>query len=101
MVQVIRAIGFTIRAMEVIVAIVVKGTAEALCVSVVNTGCPDGEAHPPVFHINPDKGPGGKDQLQEESHIQQPVNTISLCSGSRNIEPMLDFDIVKIIGYLR
>lgn len=84
--QVFRAVGSTIRAVEVVVAIVVKGAAEALCISVVNTGHPDGQAHPPIVHVGPDKGPGGKDQLREENHIQQLINIISSCSGSKNVE---------------
>lgn len=73
--------------MEVIVAIAVEGAAEALCVTVVNAGHPDGQAHPPVANIGPNKGPGGKDQLQEENHIQQLVNIISSCSKSKSLEP--------------
>lgn len=61
--QVIRA---AIRAVEVIVAVAVEGAAEALRVAVVNAGRPDRQAHPPVAHVSPDKGPGGKDQLREE-----------------------------------
>lgn len=68
--QVTETIGATIRAVEVIVAVAVEGTAEALRVGVVNAGRPDGQAHPPVANIGPNKGPGGKDQLQEESHTK-------------------------------
>lgn len=72
--QVSGAIGATIRALEIIVAIAVEGAAEALSVAVVNTGSPDGKAHSPVTNIGPNKGPGGKYQLQEENHIQQLIN---------------------------
>lgn len=78
--QVIRAIGAAIRAVEVVVSIVVKGATEALRVAVVNAGHPYRQAHPPIANIGPNKGPGGKDQLQEESHIQQLINIISSCS---------------------
>lgn len=64
------AIGDTIRAEEIIVSIAVKGAAEALRVTVVSTRSPDGQAHSPVTNIGPNKGPGGKYQLQEKSHTQ-------------------------------
>lgn len=79
--QVIRAINAASRALEVIIAIAVEGPTEALSPAVVHAGCSDREAHPPVTYIRPNKGPGGKDQLQEESHIQQPVNVITVFSG--------------------
>lgn len=68
--QVSEAIADTIRAEEIIVAIAVKCAAEALCVAVVNTRSSDGQAHSPVTNIRPNKGPGGKYQLQELSHTQ-------------------------------
>ncbi len=84
--QVIRAIGATIRPVKVVVAIAVEGAAEALRVAVVNAGHSDRQAHPPVVNIGPNKGPGGKDQLQEESHTQHVVNIISSCSKSKSLE---------------
>lgn len=78
--QVIRAVRASIRGVEVIAAIAVEGAAEALSVAVVHTGRPDRQAHPPVANISPNKGPGRKDQLQEESHSQQLVNIVSSCS---------------------
>lgn len=63
----VRAKGATITVMEIIVAITIKGPAEALSLGVVHTGPTDGQAHPPVANIGPDKGPGGKDKLQEET----------------------------------
>lgn len=83
--QVIRAIGATVRAVEVVVAVAVKGAAEALRVAVVDTGRPDRQAHPPVVYIGPDEGSGGKDQLQEGSYIQQLINIISSRSRSKTI----------------
>lgn len=68
--QVSGAIRVTIRAEEIIVAIAVKGATEALRVAVVNTRSPNGQAHSPVTNIGPNKGPGGKYQLQEKSHTQ-------------------------------
>lgn len=65
--QVIRAEGDVLRAVEVVVSIAVKGAAEASCVAVVDTRRTDGQAHPPITNIGPDEGPGWKDQLQEES----------------------------------
>lgn len=62
----VRAKGATITVMEIIVAVTIKGPAEAVSLGVVNTGPPDGQAHPPVTNIGPDKGPGGKDKLPEE-----------------------------------
>lgn len=52
--------------MDVIVAIAIKGATEALRLAVVNTWCPDRQAHPPVVNIGSDKGPRGKDNLQSE-----------------------------------
>lgn len=75
--HVIWAIGTTIRGLEIIVAIAVEGATETFSVAVVDAGCPDGQAHSPIAHIGPNKGPGGKDQLQEESHTQQLINKIS------------------------
>ena len=74
--QLIRAVKATLRPLEVVVAIAVEGSAEALSVAVVNAGCSDRQAHPPIGHICPNKGPGGKDQLREESDIQQLVNSM-------------------------
>lgn len=68
--QVIWAKGATITVVEVVVAIAVEGSAEALCVGVVSAGHANRQAHSPVANIGPNKGPGGKDQLREESHIQ-------------------------------
>lgn len=85
--QVIRTIGATIGAVEVVVAIAVEGAAEALRVAVVNAGRPYGQAHPPVANIGPNKGPGGKDQLREESHIQQCINIISSCRRNEHLDP--------------
>lgn len=67
-VQVIGCKGDSIRAKEVVVSIAVKSAAEALRVTEVNAGRTDGQTHPPIANISPNKGPGGKDQLQEESH---------------------------------
>lgn len=53
--------------MEIIVAITIKGPAEASSLGVVNTGPTHGQAHPPVTDVGPDKGPGGKDKLREEA----------------------------------
>lgn len=64
--------------MEVVVAVVVKGAAESLCVSIVSTGSPNRQAHSPVTNIGPNEGPRGKNQLQEESHNQQLINNIML-----------------------
>lgn len=69
-IQVIWAKGTTITVVEVIVAIAVEGSTEALRVGVVHAWHADRQAHPPVTNIGPNKGPGGKDQLQEGSHIQ-------------------------------
>lgn len=62
----VRAKGATVTVMEIIVAVTIKGPAEASSLGVVNTGPTDGQAHPPVTNIGPDKGPGGKDKLREE-----------------------------------
>ena len=78
--QLIRPIEDTVRAVEIVVDIVVEGATEAFGVAVVDAGRPDGQAHPPIANIGPNKGPGGKDQLQEESHIQQLINRISSCT---------------------
>lgn len=56
--------------MEVIIAVPVKGSTEPLSFGVVSAGHTNGQAHPPVTNIGPNKGPGGKDQLQEKSHTQ-------------------------------
>ncbi len=68
--HVIRAEGSAIRAVEVVVAVAVEGATQALCIAVVYTGRPDRQTHSPVTNIGPYKGPRGKDQLKEESHIQ-------------------------------
>lgn len=93
--QVIRAIEPTIRGLEVIVAVPVEGATEALSVSIVHAGCPDRQAHPPITNISPNKGPGRKDQLQEESHIQQLVNIVSSCI--KNSTYMTDLNEGQII----
>lgn len=62
--------GPTITVMEVVVAIAVEGSAEPLRVGEVKAWNTDGQAHPPVPNICPNKGPGGKDQLREENNIQ-------------------------------
>lgn len=72
--QVVCTVGVTAGSAEVVVAIAIKGATEPLCVSVVDAGRPDGQAHPPIADVGPNKGPGGKDQLQEESHSQQLIN---------------------------
>lgn len=63
----VRAKGATITVMEIIVAITIKGPAEASSLGVVSAGPTDSQAHPPVTNIGPDKGPGGKDKLPEET----------------------------------
>lgn len=62
-----RAKGAAIAVVEIIVAVTIKGPAEASSLGVVDTGPTDGQAHPPVTNIGPDKGPGGKDKLQGET----------------------------------
>ena len=85
--QIIRAVGAAIRAVEVVVAVAVEGAAESLRVGEVDARRPYGQAHPPIANIGPNKGPGGKDQLQEESHTQQLVNRKSSCSEGRHSDP--------------
>lgn len=70
----VRAKGATIAVVEIVVAVMIKGPAEALSLGVVDTGPTDGQVHPPVTNISPDKGPRGKDKLQEETG---PLATIS------------------------
>lgn len=65
--QVIWAKGGTISVMKVIVTIAVKGAAETLRVAVVHAGCTDRQAHPPITHIGPDKGPRWEDQLGDQA----------------------------------
>lgn len=59
--------GGAVSIVEVVVAIAVKGTAETLRVGVVHAGRPDCQAHPPVAHVGPDKGPGREDQLGDQA----------------------------------
>lgn len=67
--QFVTAIKVTIKAVEVVFTIAIKGATEAVRFSVVNTGRSYSQAHAPITNISPDKGPGGKGQLQDENHI--------------------------------
>ena len=55
--------------------VAVEGSAEALRVAVVEAGRSDAQAHPPVADVGPNRGPGGKDQLREERHSRQLINS--------------------------
>jgi len=70
-VQVLGAVGGPVGALEVVVDVVVECAAEAPRAAVVGAGRPYRQAHPPIADVGPNKGPGGKDELREESHIQQ------------------------------
>lgn len=53
--------------MKVIATIAIKGATEALRVAVVHAGGTDRQAHSPVAHVSPDKGPRWEDQLGDQA----------------------------------
>lgn len=65
--QVIRAKGGALSVVKVVVDIAIKGAAETLRVAVVHAGCTDRQAHSPVGHVGPDKGPRWEDQLGDQA----------------------------------
>lgn len=91
--QVIGAERASVTVVEVVVSIAVEGSTEALRVGVVDAGRADRQAHPPVAHVGPDKGPGGKDQLQEWSDMQQPDVLIQHNGGTREDRELLDMSL--------
>lgn len=74
-----RVKGGAVAVVEIVVAVAIKGSAEASGLGVVQAGPPHRQAHPPVTNVGPDEGAGGKDDLQEEG----PVSTL-LAKERRN-----------------